>query len=174
MGGFTLYSKQSGVWTGSEIKSSDRIDKIMSIDLRETEASFHRLIPITRAMGVQLTGYDGSQLVIEAPLSLNHNHLGTAFGGSLNTIATLAGYGLVWLELGDPASHVVIRESSIAFRHPVTKDIRAICRRPDQATMTEFKEHFLRKNRARLRLRATIEQDGKVCVEFEGVFVAMR
>lgn len=146
----------------------------MSIDLREIEAYFHRMIPITSAMGVRVVSYAGDELALEAPLALNHNHLGTAFGGTLNTMATLACYGLLWLELGDPSSHVVIRDSSVSFLRPVTKDIRAICRRPDDAAMTEFKERFSRKDRARLRLSATIEQDGEVCVQFEGMFVAIK
>lgn len=174
MGGLPLYSNRTRVWTAFAVKSSYVIDKIMSIDLQETEAFFHQMIPITKAMGVRVASYENGQLEIEAPLSLNHNHLGTAFGGSLNTMATLSGYGLVWLELGDPGCHVVIRESAIVFLRPVTTDIRAACRRPDQTTMAEFKERFSEKGRARLRLQATIEQDGEVCVRFEGVFVAMR
>lgn len=147
---------------------------VVSIDLQETEAFFHRMIPITKAMGVKVVSYDQSQLVIEAPIALNHNHLGTAFGGSLNAMTTLACYGLMWLELVDPGSHVVIRNSLTSFLRPVTKVIRAICRRPDEATMADFKEQFARKNRARLHLQATIEEDGEVCVQFEGTFVAIK
>jgi len=132
------------------------------------------MIPLTQAMGVRMVNYTEGELVLEAPLALNHNHLGTAFGGSLNTLATLACYGLVWLELEDPGCHVVIRESSIAFLRPVTGDFRATCRRPDDAAMKEFKERFAHKDRARLRLAATIEQAGIVCVQFEGTFVAAR
>lgn len=80
-------------------------------DITEIEGHFHRLIPITQAMGVRVESYDGQQLILRAPIALNHNHLGTAFGGSLNTLATLAGYGFLWLEVGDPGCHVVIRES---------------------------------------------------------------
>ena len=146
----------------------------MSINLHDTEAAFHRMIPITKAMGMRVVSCVNGLLVLEAPLNLNHNHLGTAFGGSLNTMAILASYGLLWLELGDPGCHVVIRESSVSYLRPVTKDIRAICRRPDDATMAEFKERFLRKDRARLRLQASIVQDGEECVRFEGEFVAIR
>src|SRR5882757_2142143 len=87
--------------------------------LREIEDYFHTKIPLTRAMGVKVESWDGSALVLTAPLTLNHNHLGTAFGGSLSTLATLAGYGLLWLLLDDPKVHVVIRDSAIRFRKPV-------------------------------------------------------
>jgi thioesterase domain-containing protein len=142
--------------------------------LRETEAFLHEQIPITLAMGVRVATYDGQQLVLTAPLTLNHNHLGTAFGGSLSAVATLAGYGLLWLELRDRTCHVVIRESSISFRRPVRKEIRAICRRPDETTLAAFTARFAEKGKARIRLNVTIEEDDLVAVEFAGTFVALK
>ncbi len=94
--------------------------------LRETTNYLHGQIPLTRAMSVQVVVYDGAQLVLTAPLAQNHNHLGTAFGGSLNALATLAGYALLWLELNDRTAHIVIRKSSIQFRHPVRGELRAV------------------------------------------------
>src|SRR4051812_16483795 len=98
----------------------------MSADLLEQiELFFHQKIPITKAMGIRVVSYDADRLVIEAPLALNHNHLGTAFGGSLSAVATLAGYGMIWMALGDRDCHVVIRDSALSFKRPVRGDIRA-------------------------------------------------
>src|SRR5690606_33240492 len=58
----------------------------------ETEAFLHAKIPLARAMGVRVERCDSEGLVLTAPLEPNHNHLGTAFGGSLAALATLAGY----------------------------------------------------------------------------------
>ena len=66
--------------------------------LRETEEFLCAKIPLTRAMQVRVEGYDKSGLVLTAPLAANHNHLGTAFGGSLAALVMLAGYALLWLE----------------------------------------------------------------------------
>lgn len=142
--------------------------------LRETEDFFHEQIPITRAMGIRVEAYDGQQLVLTAPLAPNHNHLGTAFGGSLATVATLAGYGLVWLELGDRTAHVVVRQSEISYRRPVRGEIRAVCRRPTEATITAFKTAFARKGKGRIRLEVTVEEDGFAAVEFSGTFIAQK
>jgi thioesterase domain-containing protein len=141
---------------------------------RETEDFFHGQIPITRAMGVRVQCYDGKQLTLTASLALNHNHLGTAFGGSLAAVATLAAYGLLWLELGDRDAHLVVRESAISYRRPVRKEIRAICQRPDNATIERFKAEFAEKGKTRIRLAVTIEEDGAVAAEFNGTFVAMK
>lgn len=142
--------------------------------LRETESYLHEQIPLTRAMGVTLESWDGRLLVLHAPLEPNHNHLGTAFGGSLSALATLAGYSLLWLVLGDRDAHIVIRDSTIRYRHPVHGALRAVCQRPGEDEMGAFQRQFVETGRARLSLHVTIEDAGKVCVEFEGSFVAMR
>ncbi|MBB5035884.1 YiiD C-terminal domain-containing protein [Prosthecobacter dejongeii] len=142
--------------------------------LRETEHFLHEQIPLTRAMGVKVESYDGGTLVITAPLEPNHNHLGTAFGGSLSAIATLTGYSLLWLMLGDRTAHIVIRESTIRYRRPVRGLIRAFCQPPDGATIREFKKLFAEAGKARLNLQVTIQEEGQICVEFSGEFVAIK
>ncbi len=140
----------------------------------ETEEFLHQQIPITRAMGVRIEAYDGQQLVLTAPLTINHNHLGTAFGGSLSAVATLAGYSLLWLELGDPTAHVLVRESTISYRRPVRKEIRAVCPRPNEAAVAAFKAEFAQKGKSRIRLDVSVQEDGLTAVEFSGTFVALK
>jgi thioesterase domain-containing protein len=130
-------------------------------------------IPLTTAMGVRVVTIE--PLTIEAPVALNSNHLGTAFGGSINAVATLAGYGLLWLELrGDPSVHVVIAESSIRFLRPVRKTIRAVCGRPEDAALASLKSELAAKNRGRIRLSVRVEESDTTAAEFEGLFVAIR
>lgn len=131
-------------------------------------------IPITRAMGVKVEHYDGERLVLVAPLAENVNHLGTAFGGSLNALAVLSGYGLLWLELSDTESHIVIRESSISYERPVRGQLRAVCLRPEEEALLQFKQTFHQKGKARIALSAIIEEEGRAAVRFRGTFVAMR
>ena len=161
----------SAPWMNEPAMQSDTGDDSF---LRETERFFHDQIPITRAMGVVVESFGSGQLVLTAPLDLNHNHLGTAFGGSLGAIATLAGYGLLWLLLDDRRAHIVIKSSSIHYRQPVTGVIRAVCQQPGDEDVEHFLERFRRKGKASIRLRATIEEAGRTCVDFEGLFVAGR
>jgi thioesterase domain-containing protein len=142
--------------------------------LSETEKFLHEKIPITRAMGVRVESFDAGQFTLVAPIEKNHNHLHTAFGGSLSAMATLAGYGFLWLELRDPDVHVVIKESAIRYRRPVHGDIRAICRKPDDAVLSSFKSDFARKGKARILLNVEIVEDEIAAVEFQGTFVAVR
>ncbi len=140
----------------------------------DAEKYFHQQIPITRAMGVRVVAHDENQFVVEAPVTLNSNHLGTAFGGSINAVATLAAYGLLWLELREQAAHVVVAESSIRFLQPVRETIRAICLRPNQDEWAAFRTRFAEKGKARLKLRVNVVEDGQVTAAFEGTFVAQK
>jgi thioesterase domain-containing protein len=138
----------------------------------DAEKFLHDQIPITRAMGVRVVAHDESGFMIEAPVALNSNHLRTGFGGSINAVATLAAYGLLWLELRDPAVHVVVAESSIRFLRPVREMIRAICPRPDWDEWTAFQKRFAEKGKARITLRVSVFEKDQTAAEFEGIFVA--
>jgi thioesterase domain-containing protein len=143
--------------------------------LAKIQRLLHEQIPLTRAMAVRVAGRTAEGgVILEAPLEPNHNHLQTAFGGSLATLATLSGYVMLWLEVDDPNCHIVIRESRISFQRPVRGTLRAICRRPDEAALAEFRAAFARKDRARLELEAVIEEDGDAAVTFQATFVAIR
>ncbi len=142
--------------------------------LTDATAFLHDQIPLTRAMGVEVQSWDGRELCLTAPLEPNHNHLGTAFGGSLSALVTLAGYSLLWLLLGDREAHIVIRDSSIRYRHPVRGELRALCRHPGDEAWRAFQAQFSANGRARLTLQVAIVEEDRVCVEFEGVFVALR
>lgn len=140
--------------------------------LRQVEEYFHEQIPITRAMGVRVVAPDENRFVIEAPVALNSNHLRTAFGGSINAVATLAAYGLLWLELREQAVHVVVAESSIRFVRPIQETIRAICLRPDPEKWAAFRTHFAEKDKASISLRVNVVEEDRTAAEFEGNFVA--
>ena len=140
--------------------------------LRRAEEFFHQQIPITRAMGLRVVRNDETGFTVEAPVALNSNHLRTAFGGSINAVATLAAYGFVWLELNEAAAHVVVAESSIRFRRPVRETIRAACLSPGADELEAFRSEFGSKRKARITLHVNVTEAGEIAAEFEGRFVA--
>ena len=140
--------------------------------LGAAEKFLHEQIPITRAMGLRVVANDENGFTVEAPVALNSNHLRTAFGGSINAVATLAAYGFLWLELNEAAAHVVVAESSIRFLRPVRETIRATCVRPDASALAAFRTQFAEKRKARITLRVNVTEAGEIAAEFEGRFVA--
>jgi thioesterase domain-containing protein len=142
--------------------------------LREAETFFHERIPLTRVMGVRVVPDLVHGFAVEAPVALNSNHLHTAFGGSVNAVATLAGYGLLWLELREEIAHVVIASSSIRFLHPVREMIRAICLQPDAPQIKAFRTRLNEKGKARITLSVHVAEKEIPCAQFDATFVAFR
>jgi thioesterase domain-containing protein len=146
------------------------------------ELFLHEMIPLAKAMGVGVEVSDDRALTLTAPKEQNKNSLNTAFGGSLVSIATLAGYGVVWelmrTEKKSPEEktswHIVVKESRAAYRRPVIGDLRAICERPAQAAISEFKEALARYGKAKLKLRARVVEDGQTAVDVHAAFVVSR
>src|SRR3954465_9429675 len=118
--------------------------------IQQTQELLRTKIPITHAMGVRVEDYDGERLVLIAPLEANVNHLGTAFGGSLNALAVLSGYALLWLEMKETDCHIVIRESSISYERPVRGRLRAVCFSPAREELEVFRLSFEQKGKARI------------------------
>ena len=141
-------------------------------DLEAAERFFHQKIPLTRAMGVRVLADEAHGFAIEAPVDLNHNHLQTAFGGSINSVATLAGYGLLWLQLRGE-TELVIAESSIRFLRPVRQTIRAVCMQPPASELDAFARTLREKGKSRITLKVDVEENGERAAEFRGTFFAL-
>lgn len=137
------------------------------------ERFLHEQIPLTLTMGLRVIAQEAGRFALEAPVTPNRNHLHTAFGGSINALAILAGYGLLWLELRDTAAHVVVAQSSMRFLHPVRETIRALCEPPAPWEIAELKATLRAKGKARITLRVRVEENGMLAAALEGVFVAI-
>lgn len=147
-----------------------------SMSARGLEAFLHEKIPLTKAMGLRVAESNAKRLVLEAPLDRNVNHLGTAFGGSLHALPTLACYAGLWTLLREAGidGHVVVKRSQAFYRAPVTGTLRAVCVRPSAALVKEFIRDLQRHKKARMDLAAIVEgANGKPAVEFKGSFVAV-
>jgi thioesterase domain-containing protein len=137
------------------------------------EVTLRREIPLTRAMGVTVAGFDTTGLTLHAPLAPNLNHKHTAFGGSLATLATLAGWGLLQLLLREHAPvTVVIQESTARYLRPVTAELQARCALPPADALDRFVRTLERKGAARIGLDVEIPSGNELAVSFHGQFVA--
>lgn len=134
-------------------------------------------IPLAGAMQIRVIRSDAAAVVVRAPLEPNHNHLGTAFGGSLGAVATLAAYGLLLLlvQEAEVAAQLVVRDSRLRYRAPVRGDFSASCQRPPKPQVDRFLSDLHAFGKGRLQLEATVEEPGMpVAVSFTGSFVALR
>jgi len=142
--------------------------------LRELEQTLHAEIPLTRNMDVRVLRADQNGLALGAALAPNLNHKKTAFGGSLNSLATLACWGLIQLLVRHHSQviTVVIQESNVQFLKPVMQDFEAVCSLPPAPVTEKFLHMLERKGRARLALDSAIHTNGEIALRFRGQFVA--
>ena len=86
-----------------------------------------RKIPLAAAMHISVRAYDGDRLVLAAPLAPNVNDKGCAFGGSLASLLTLAGWGLILLKLEAQRidCDIYVQDSTIRYVAPLWGDLEA-------------------------------------------------
>lgn len=138
---------------------------------RELAATWYRDIPLAAATGIEVTGYDGVTLTARAPLPPNRNVHGTAFAGSLYSIAVLTGWGAVWLTWRERglAGIIMVAESRIAYRRAVTGEIVCGCTLEPEG-LTAALEQFRVKQRVKIPVKCTIDSEGEPAVVFEGAY----
>jgi len=134
-------------------------------------------IPLARAMAVELGGYTGEQLTLASPLAPNVNDKGCAFGGSLVSLMTLAGWGLVELALRQRGEDcdVYVGTSTVQYLSPVWGDFQARAQRDGDASWDAFFATLAARGRARIAVTAEIPgDDGKPAATLAAQFVAKR
>jgi thioesterase domain-containing protein len=139
------------------------------------EETFHNDIPITRAMEIRVLRYNGTSLVLGAPLEPNMNDKGTAFGGSLFSLLVLAAWGLIHLKLKEEGitGDIMIHESTVSYSQPITGDWEAACRLPEGKEFAGFIERLRDMGRARLTLEVQIMAGSGVAVRFRGSYAVV-
>lgn len=132
-------------------------------------------IPLARHIGVRVVEFDGSSLALGAPLAANSNHKGTAFGGSLFSLAVLAGWALLTAKLRERGvdGELVIQHSRVNYLVPVTGDLVARTMLPTGPELERFLRAVDRYRKGRIRLRVAIEHAGREAVHFEGTFALL-
>ncbi len=132
----------------------------MMTQLARFKKRLNEVIPLTRSLAVNLVAYDGRQLLVSAPLEPNHNHQGTAFGGSLYSVAVVSAWGLVELLLADAglAGNILIQSGEMEYLGPVEGDFYALCTLTDEDLMRRFHKSLARHGKGRLNLTAQIFQ----------------
>jgi thioesterase domain-containing protein len=129
---------------------------------------------LARHIGIVVETADDYRLVLTAPLAANANYKGTAFGGSLFSVAVLTGWAWVtrYLAATNLPADAVIQESTMRYLVPVQGMLRASLVDPSASQIEKFRKMLQRANRGRIRLRVDIHQGEILAAEFEGVFAA--
>ena len=133
-----------------------------------------REFALAQHIGIVVESADDDAVVLRAPLGPNANYKGTAFGGSLYSVAVLAGWAWVtrYLAARGMSADAVIQESSMHFLRPVHGELFASVAAPSGLEVDKFRKMLQRAGRGRIRLRVEVIYDQALATLFEGVFAA--
>ena len=136
------------------------------------EKVLHEQIPITSRMGIEVTDFDGIRLTLRADFGCNTNVHGTAFAGSLYSLAVLSGWGLLYLKLGEDNMHpkIVVHEGSIKYKAEVVGMIEASCVSVP-VEYDRFKKELQSRSKARIQLTSSILSGDHVAVLYSGEYI---
>ena len=144
-------------------------------ELRALDAHYRSMPPVA-AMDIAIAGREGDTLSLRAPLALNVNDKDCAFGGSLVSLMTLAGWGLVTLRcraLGIDAD-VFVADSEVRYLAPLFADLRAQARIAEGESWERFVATLRERGRARTTLVATVPlPDGAAATTCRARYVAI-
>ena len=129
-------------------------------------------IPLVRAMQVEVVGDSAGRLRLQAPLGPNVNDKGSAFGGSLVSLMTLAGWALATRRLDEAGfkADVYVADSQVRYLAPLLSGLEAEAWL-EEGDWEAFVATYRQRGRARCRVRLP---DGGDATVFSGRFVALR
>ncbi len=142
--------------------------------IKTLQNKLYNEIPLTKLIELEIKDYNDFELITTAPLEININDKGTAFGGSLSTITIISAWSLCWLiskELGFDSNNIVIIKNETSFRKPVTKDIVCHTFKPSKENIEILKQKLLTKKSASIKISSQIIESEEICVDFSGYYV---
>ena len=133
---------------------------------------WHQQIPITQLMGIRVFQYTGDKFETRASLNPNMNLHGTMFAGSIYSLATLTGWGLVHLMMKEQKveGDIVLADANIHYHKPVTELPRSIAEfnnvSGDFAPLEQDKK-------ARIKVSVEVLDDTVPVAQFDGEYVVI-
>ena len=125
--------------------------------VRMLEAELLAMPPVA-ALGLRIVEATGERLRLHAPLAPNINDKGCAFGGSLGSLMTLAGWGLIVLRLAEVGldADVFVAESETRYCAPLYADLETTATLAEGESWAQFESTLRSRGRARLSVRAVV------------------
>ena len=143
--------------------------------LLELDRMFAAMPPVA-AMAIRGEGFDGELLRLSAPLAANVNDKDCAFGGSLASLMTLAGWGWLTLKLAEAgvAAEVFVADSQLRYLAPLYADLHGSARLAPGEDWPAVLRCLAKSGRARVAMQAEVAADGVVYASLAARFALKR
>jgi len=136
--------------------------------------TWHQTIPLSKAMNIELSYYDENTLITHCEQSFNKNLHNTMFAGSIYTLATLTGWGWVYMQLEhanlQANADTVLAEGKIRYVAPIADNAYAKTR--IELVSGQIKPITLNK-KARFNVTVEVYSGDKVAATFNGQYVVI-
>jgi thioesterase domain-containing protein len=138
------------------------------------EAEILARIPLADAMDLRVPRYSGDEIEMTAPLAPNVNDKGCAFGGSMASLLTLAGWGLVELGLRarDLECDIYVGDSHLRYHEPVWGEIRGIARFVEPDALTRLANALRERGKGHVEVVCEIAGDRRAAATLTARFFA--
>ena len=92
--------------------------------LKQLQSTWYQTIPVSQFMQITPLSFSGHSFNVTAPLTPNVNLHQTMFAGSIYTLMTLTGWGMVWLQqqLAKVEGDIVLADANVRYIAPITAD----------------------------------------------------
>ncbi len=136
----------------------------------------HKMIPITAAMQIKITAYNGERIRLQAPLAPNINDKQTGFAGSLAAIATISGWCLLQMKLNELKMNadIAVYQSAIRYVQPAMSDFNACTMFASDTDKKIFITQLRNDGKAKIALGTTVSDQEKQVLELQGKYVAVK
>ena len=141
----------------------------------DLERYLHEQIPLSLALAVRVEHASAELVRLSAPLAPNLNHRGTAFGGSVASLAILSGWSWLLTRVAgrSPLPRLVIQEQTVEYLAPIEAAFEASCPAPPEPAWRRFLRSLDERGRGRLELAAEVTCEGRLAATFRGLYVAI-
>lgn len=134
--------------------------------------TWRQTIPLSQYIQLKITSFDGYRLSCSAPLAPNINLHQTMFAGSIYTLATLTGWGMLYMQLkayGLQGAQV-LANANIRYFRPVSSEPEVRCELLD---CSGDLMPLAAGKKVRQRIRVSIYCRQQYCAEFIGQYVVI-
>lgn len=157
----------------SMIKSVDSIPNQFVALSTELEETWHQTIPLSKAMNVRLNHFDGNELFTSCDPLFNKNLHNTMFAGSIYTLATLTGWGWIYLKLKESKyqGDIVLADANIKYLAPITG---VACGKTQKDSVVGPVVLLQENKKMRFTIKVELYSGDKVAAKFSGEYVVIK
>lgn len=138
----------------------------------QLQQAWYQHIPLSEKWAYVFSSTPGRNLLPPCRRRGNQNPHHTLFAGSLFSLATLTGWGLIWLMLRERhlGGTIILADAHIRYSQPISGRPSAIA---DLGSLSGDLDRLARGRKARVQMQVELFGDDKQGAVFEGIYIVL-